>query len=88
MADSSEDSVLGWIENFGKKRIGVALAEKVDLTARGLAVATALLAHIDETEPVVADSSSIVVARTLVAAAARRQILEKRDAAVAPATSW
>jgi hypothetical protein len=60
----------------------------VDLTARGLAAATALLAHIDGTEPVVADSSSIVVARTLVAAAARRQILEKSDAAVAPATSW
>lgn len=58
------------------------------MTAQGLAAATAMLAHIDETEPVVADSSSIVVARTLVAAAARRQILEKRDAAVAPATSW
>jgi hypothetical protein len=61
----------------------------VDLTARGLAAATALLAHIDGTESVVADSSSIVVARTLVAAAAaRRQILEKSDAAVVPATSW
>ena len=58
------------------------------MTAQGLAAATALLAHIDEIEPVVADSSSIVVARTLVAAAARRQILEKSDPAVAPATSW
>jgi RNase H-fold protein (predicted Holliday junction resolvase) len=86
MADSSEDSVLGWIENFGKKRIGVALAEKVDLTAQGLAAATALLAHIDEIEPVVADLGLIAVVRTLVAAV-KRQILEESAVAVAPATS-
>jgi RNase H-fold protein (predicted Holliday junction resolvase) len=86
MADSSEDSVLGWIENFGKKRIGVALAEKVDLTAQGLAAATALLAHIDEIEPVVADLGLIAVVRTLVAAV-KRQILEESAVAVEPATS-
>lgn len=56
------------------------------MAARGLAAATALLAHIDETEPVAAESGSTAVARMLVAAVSS-QILEESALAVALATS-
>ncbi len=87
MADSSEDSVAGWIGNFGKKRIGVAVAEKADLAAQGLDAATVLLAHIDEIEPFAAESISKAVVGTLVAVA-WSWILDESALAVAPAPSW